>query len=100
MTPKTGGDAAARGQGRAECGGRGDVFAIEMESRVEVGGAGDGSAVASGRIVIGDFAETFVVPLGFWGEADYRASWRRAFEVLEGDPRCGLPDDLDDRPGC
>ena len=28
-----------------------------------------------------------MVPLGFWGEADYRASWRRAFEVLEGDPR-------------
>jgi hypothetical protein len=37
--------------------------------------------------VIGDFTETFVVPLGFWAEADYRASWRRAFEVLEGDPR-------------
>jgi CdiI N-terminal domain len=36
--------------------------------------------------MIGDFTETFVVPLGFWGEADYRASWRRAFEVLEGDP--------------
>ena len=37
--------------------------------------------------MIGEFTETFVVPLGFWGEADCRASWRRAFEVLEGDPR-------------
>ena len=63
------------------------MFAIEVESRVEDGGEGDGSAGAFGRIVIGDFTETFVVPLGFWGESDYRASWRRAFEVLEGGPR-------------
>ena len=63
------------------------MFAIEVRSRVEAGGEGDGSAGAFGRIVIGDFTETFVVPLGFWGEADYRDSWRRAFEVLEGDPR-------------
>ncbi len=58
-----------------------------MQFRVEAGREGDGTAEAFGRIVIGDFAETFVVPLGFWGEADYRASWRRAFEVLEGDLR-------------
>jgi hypothetical protein len=32
--------------------------------------------------VIGDFTETFMVPLGFWNESDYRRSWRRAFEVL------------------
>jgi hypothetical protein len=63
------------------------VFAIEVRSRDEAGGEGDGSAGGFGRIVIGGFTETFVVPLGFWGEADYRASWRRAFEVLEGDPR-------------
>jgi hypothetical protein len=63
------------------------VFAIEVQSRVEAGGEGDDCRGLSGGIVIGDFTETFVVPLGFWGEADYRASWRRAFEVLEGDPR-------------
>lgn len=63
------------------------MFAIEVQSRVEVGGEGDDSKGAFGRIVIGDFTETFVVPMGFWSEADYRASWRRAFEVLEGDPR-------------
>ena len=62
------------------------MFAIEVQSRAEAGGEGDGSAEAFGRIVIGDFRETFVVPLGLWGESDYRASWR-AFEVLEGDPR-------------
>jgi hypothetical protein len=55
------------------------VFAIEVQSRGEVGGEGDGSAGAFGRIVIGDFTETFVVSPGFWGEADYRDSWRRAF---------------------
>jgi hypothetical protein len=92
---ETGGDAGGRGRGGAESGGRGGVFAIEVRSRVEVGGGGDDSAGAFGRIVIGDFTETFVVPLGFWGESDYRAScqlpaasWRRAFEVLDvGDPR-------------
>jgi CdiI N-terminal domain len=71
---------------QAELRGRGGVFAIEVQSRAEAGGEGDGSAEAFGRIVIGDFRETFVVPLGLWGESDYRASWR-AFEVLEGDPR-------------
>ena len=52
------------------------MFAIEVRSRGEAGVEGDGSAEAFGRIVIGDFTETFVVPLGFWCEADYRASWR------------------------
>ncbi len=63
------------------------MFAIQVQSRVEVGREVDDPTRAFGRIVIGDFTETFVVPLGFWGEADYRASWRRAFEVLEGAPR-------------
>jgi hypothetical protein len=87
VTSKTGSDAAARGRGGAEFEGRSGVFAIEVQSRVEAGERGDDCAGTFGRIVIGDFTETFVVPLGFWGEADYRASWRRAFEVLEGDPR-------------
>jgi len=42
--------------------------------------------VASGRIIIDDFTETFRAPLGFWGESDYRRSWRQAFEVLNADP--------------
>jgi hypothetical protein len=63
-----------RGRGaRREVG----VFAIEVKSKIEVGGGGDDPARAFGRIVIGDFKETFVVPLRFWGESDYRASWRR-----------------------
>jgi len=41
---------------------------------------------ASGGITIGDFTETFEVPLGFWDESDYRRSWREAFEVLAADP--------------
>jgi len=41
---------------------------------------------ASGGITIGDFTETFEVPLGFWDESDYRRSWREAFEVLNADP--------------
>jgi hypothetical protein len=63
------------------------VFAIELQSRREVreGNGGD-SGVASGRIIIDDFTETFRAPLGFWGESDYRRSWRQAFEVLNADP--------------
>jgi len=62
------------------------VFAIELQSQGEVGEMDGGPAEASGRIVIGDFAETFKIPLGFWGESDYRRSWRQAFEVLNADP--------------
>jgi hypothetical protein len=42
----------------------GGVFAIEVKSRGEAGGESDGSAGAFGRMVIGDFTETFVVPWG------------------------------------
>jgi hypothetical protein len=62
------------------------VFAIELQSRRETGEVNGGPAEASGRIVIGDFTETFTVPLGFWDESDYRRSWRQAFEVLNADP--------------
>jgi hypothetical protein len=63
------------------------VFRIELQSEQEVG-AGDAAPVeASGRIVIGDFAETFIAPLGFWDESDYCRSWRQAFEVLNANPR-------------
>jgi CdiI N-terminal domain len=58
------------------------VFAIELQPQQQPGGGNGGSAVASGSIVIGEFTETFRVPLGFWDESDYRRSWRRAFEVL------------------
>jgi len=60
------------------------MFAIELQSRD--GEGNDRAAEASGRITIGDFTETFVVPLGFWAEADYRLSWRNAFRVLNADP--------------
>jgi hypothetical protein len=62
------------------------VFAIELQSWQEAGEGNGDSAVASGRIVIGDFTETFRIPLGFWDESDYRRSWRRAFEVLNANP--------------
>jgi hypothetical protein len=62
------------------------VFSIELQSQTEAEDGNGDSAEASGRIVIGDFAETFRIPLGFWEESDYRRSWRRAFEVLNADP--------------
>ena len=62
------------------------MFAIELQSPREAGEENDGSVEASGRIIIGDFTETFRVPLGFWSESDYRRSWRQAFEVLNADP--------------
>jgi hypothetical protein len=58
------------------------MFAIELQSQPEAGVADGSPAAASGRIVIGDFTETFESPLGFWDESDYRWSWRQAFEVL------------------
>lgn len=62
------------------------MFAIELQSPREAGEENDGSAEAPGRIIIGDFTETFRVPLGFWDESDYRRSWRQAFEVLNANP--------------
>jgi hypothetical protein len=62
------------------------VFAIELRSQQETGEVNGDPAMASGRIVIGDFAESFRVPLGFWNESDYRRSWRRSFEVLNASP--------------
>ena len=62
------------------------MFAIELQSQREAGEMNGGPAEASGRIVIGDFTETFNVPLGFWDESDYRRSWRQAFEVLNTNP--------------
>ncbi|MGH3294143.1 MAG: hypothetical protein ACRDP7_20280 [Trebonia sp.] len=58
------------------------MFAIELQSPRETGEEDDGSMEAFGSITIGDFMETFRVPLGFWEESDYRRSWRQAFEVL------------------
>lgn len=58
------------------------MFAIELQSQREDAEMDGGPAEAAGRIVIGDFTETFNVPLGFWDESDYRRSWRQAFEVL------------------
>jgi hypothetical protein len=63
------------------------VFAIQLQSRQEADEESGGPAAASGRVIIGDFTETFRVPLGFWDESDYRRSWRRAFEVLNANPR-------------
>jgi CdiI N-terminal domain len=62
------------------------MFAIELKSRREAGEGSDSSVEASGRIVIGDFTETFRVPLGFWDESEYHRSWRRAFEVIDASP--------------
>jgi hypothetical protein len=62
------------------------MFAIELQSQQEARQEDGDSAEASGRIVIGDFTETFRVPLGFWGESDYRRSWRLAFELLNANP--------------
>ncbi len=62
------------------------MFAIQLQSPQGAVKENDGSGEASGRIIIGDFTETFRVPLGFWDESDYRRSWRQAFEVLSANP--------------
>ena len=62
------------------------MFAIELRPHQQAREEDAGPATATGSIVIGGFTETFAVPLGFWGETDYRRSWQRAFEVLDGDP--------------
>lgn len=66
---------------------RSHVFAIELQSQRGAGAGNGGSAWAYGSITIGDFTETFIVPLGFWDESEYRRSWRQAFEVLNANPR-------------
>ena len=66
--------------------GGGQAFAIELRTQREAGEKDGGPAEASGTIVIGDFTETFRVPLGFWDESGYRRSWRQAFDVLDSDP--------------
>ena len=58
------------------------MFAIELQSPPEAREQNDGSAEAYGRIIIGDFTETFRAPLGYWDESDYRHSWQQAFEAL------------------
>src|SRR5277367_357802 len=65
---------------------RSGMFAIELQSLPGAGDGNDADAEASGRITIDDFSETFMTPLGFWDESDYRRSWRDAFEVLDADP--------------
>lgn len=63
------------------------MFAIELLALPESGEGNGSPAEASGRIVVGEFTETFRVPLGFWNESDYRHSWRQAFEVIKANPR-------------
>ena len=62
------------------------MFSIELRARRKTEEEGIGFAETSGRIVIGDFTETFAVPLGFWDEPDYSRSWRQAFQVLNANP--------------
>ncbi|MCX4756215.1 hypothetical protein [Kitasatospora purpeofusca] len=61
------------------------MFAIELESQESSGDMTGSLTEAVGRIVIGDFVESFRVPLGFWSESDYRRSWHQAFDALKGD---------------
>ena len=63
------------------------MFAIEMLSPDASGNTVVSPTEAAGRIVIGDFTETFKVPLGFWSVVEYRRSWRQAFDVLKGAPQ-------------
>jgi hypothetical protein len=59
------------------------MFAIEVEQSGSTADANDSANGAIGRITIGDFSETFEMPLGFWAVSDYRNSWCRAFALLE-----------------
>jgi CdiI N-terminal domain len=62
------------------------MFAIEVGSREASGDLPGILNEAVGRIVIGDFEETFTMPLSYWSASDYRRSWRQAFDVLESGP--------------
>jgi hypothetical protein len=62
------------------------VFAIEVKFPDGAASMPGAPAEAVGRIVIGDFEETLKIPLGFWGAAEYRQSWRRAFDVIRDNP--------------
>lgn len=49
---------------------------------IEIDDSGDLPAVpelASGRIMVGNFSESFQSPLGFWMPEDYRRNWYQAF---------------------
>lgn len=61
------------------------MFSIELLETPEGTDQANEPTEAPGRIVIGDFTESFRVPLGFWRESDYRRSWQQAFEHLEVD---------------
>lgn len=61
------------------------MFAIDVASLEASADTGGSLAEAVGRIVIGDFTETFRMSLGFWNVAEYRQSWRQAFDVLNDD---------------
>ena len=63
------------------------MFEIELQSPQEAGYESGGSPEARGMIAIGDFTETFSAPLGLWVPSDCRNSWRRAFGVLDAEPR-------------
>jgi hypothetical protein len=60
---------------------RSRVFAIEAEVHEDSGGL----AEATGRIVIGDFEETFQIPLDFWSLPEYQRSWRKAYFAIKDD---------------
>ena len=62
------------------------MFTIEVESLEASGGLPRTLNGAVGRIVIGEFVETFTMPLSYWSASDYRRSWRQAFDVLESGP--------------
>ncbi|WP_405055941.1 hypothetical protein OG474_24730 [Kribbella sp. NBC_01505] len=48
----------------------------------------DSSSVeAVGRIVVGEFSETFRMSLNFWSVSDYRRSWQRELRALVSDER-------------
>jgi hypothetical protein len=63
---------------------RNDEFSITLDPR-EVPQDATAVAEAAGTIRIGEFSEDFLASLTFWSANDYRKSWRRSFEVLDGD---------------
>lgn len=63
------------------------MFSIEFDSGPQVG---FGEPVMIGRIVLNEFAESFVAPLVFWRTGDYQRQWREAAETIVrgGDRSC------------
>jgi hypothetical protein len=62
---------------------RTDAFCIEVESDRPPAALLQESG-ATGRITVGDFAESFYMDLSYWSVEEYERSWRDSLQVIFG----------------